>query len=167
MTEKFDPLKIKVGNYIAYNRKINGISQEEFASLIGVSSRALSKIENGYNYPSLNAASKINEYLNISIINLMNEDDSNPNLRLNILYNKLIYSLENREYHNIKVIVLSMDDLIDKISRTSIYYKKYLFSKAWGFIIDNKLNEANDSLEEAFKLNFVKSQEDKSLNVRI
>ena len=71
-----DSYKIEVGEYISYHRNLCGLSQSDLAFLVGISTRSMSNIENGYFYPSLPVAYKLNNLLNISLldfISLINE----------------------------------------------------------------------------------------------
>lgn len=67
-----------IGARIVYYRKINGMTQECLAELVGISPQYLSKIENG-NYRktvSLSVLVGIAEKLNVKIAQLVQDIDS-------------------------------------------------------------------------------------------
>lgn len=52
-------IRKKLGHSIRQKRKDLNLSQEDLASLIGISTKALSNIENGRSYPSLESSASI------------------------------------------------------------------------------------------------------------
>lgn len=77
MELKHDLLYRHIGAKIAYFRKLNGISQQEFAKKINLSESALSKIENGrYNENiSLELLQNIADGLNVKMTTLITLDN--------------------------------------------------------------------------------------------
>ena len=59
--------RLPVGKIIQGLRKAKGITQEELAEVLGVSSAAISKWENGQMYPDITLFPVIARYFNISI----------------------------------------------------------------------------------------------------
>ena len=59
--------KIRIGEYILNYRKEHNITQSEFASLIGVSTQAVSKWEREICYPDIFLLAEISELIGISI----------------------------------------------------------------------------------------------------
>ena len=59
--------KIRIGEYILNYRKEHTITQSEFASLIGVSTQAVSKWEREICYPDIFLLAEISELIGISI----------------------------------------------------------------------------------------------------
>lgn len=163
----YDPVAIELGDFISISRKQHGYSQEEFAYLIGISVRALSKIENGYNYPSLITASLIGEFLGFSIDSLIKASSNNPELHMNILFSQFLYYMNKREYNAYKNIYKTANILSPNIRKDTIYYKKYLFIKSWNYIIKNDIRNGYNLLKEAYKINIAKSEENQVLDYRI
>lgn len=65
-----------LGENIKALRKSKGFTQEEFASLIGVSFQAVSKWERGDSYPDITYLPTISKILNVSIDELLGNTDS-------------------------------------------------------------------------------------------
>ncbi|WP_049944504.1 helix-turn-helix transcriptional regulator [Anaerococcus provencensis] len=162
-----DPMAVELGNVISAARKKRGYSQEEFAYLIGISVRALSKIENGYNYPSLITASLISEFLGFSIDSIIKSSSNNPELHINVLFSQFLYYMDNRDYESYVKICKTANLLSSNIRKNTIYYKKYLFIKSWDYIIKNDIRSGHTLLNEAYKINKVKSEENQILDYRI
>ena len=59
--------RLPVGKIIQGLRKAKGITQEELAEVLGVSSAAISKWEHGQMYPDITLFPVIARYFNISI----------------------------------------------------------------------------------------------------
>ena len=74
-----------LGNVIKINRKKKGQTQNEFASLCGITQTYLSQIEGNLKEPNLSTLKLISENLNIPLPILfflsMTEDDVQPNKR--------------------------------------------------------------------------------------
>lgn len=162
-----DPMAVELGNVISAARKKRGYSQEEFAYLIGISVRALSKIENGYNYPSLITASLISEFLGFSIDSIIKSSSNNPELHINVLFSQFLYYMDNRDYESYVKICKTANLLSSNIRKNTIYYKKYLFIKSWDYIIKNDIRNGYNLLNEAYKINIVKSEENQVLDYSI
>ena len=63
--------KMKVGENILYWRKLKGIKQEDLAERIGISSTALSNIENGVSKPDIERLEDIADALEIEVSQLL------------------------------------------------------------------------------------------------
>lgn len=59
-----------LGSRIRHVRKINGMSQERFAELIGIDPNSVSRIECGVHYPSLDTLEKIAAVLKMEMRDL-------------------------------------------------------------------------------------------------
>ena len=55
-------IRKKLGHSIRLKRKSLDLSQEDLASLIGISTKALSNIENGRSYPCLESSASIKSH---------------------------------------------------------------------------------------------------------
>lgn len=72
--------QIKIGNFIAYKRKQNNMTQIEFAEKLGVTNKSVSRWENGKNMPDVSLFIPICELLNISLNEfLIGEELENDN----------------------------------------------------------------------------------------
>ena len=63
-------LKIQLGQKIQLLRKKRRLTQEQFAELIGIDPKNVSKIENGNNYPSAETLTSIAKALEVDIYEL-------------------------------------------------------------------------------------------------
>lgn len=61
----------QIGKYIAAKRKVEGLTQEALAQLLGVTNKAVSKWENGKCLPDLSHYEALCEILHISVNELM------------------------------------------------------------------------------------------------
>jgi len=61
-------------------RNINNVSQEIVASVIGITKQTLSGIETGYRAPSINVATALADYFQVSLDYLTGRSD-NPNIK--------------------------------------------------------------------------------------
>lgn len=167
MNNKFDKLRSEIGESIFVNRKLKGYSQEDFSYMIGISRRSLSKIENGHSYPSLITTSLIDEFLDMSIVDIVKTSSTNPSLHLSMLYNQFLYYLNNRDHNKISQIYNLMDDLISYIPTNSLEYKKYLFTKSWVHIINDEIPSAYEALTLAYSLRIKNNDDEKILDYKI
>lgn len=67
----------KIGKFIAEQRKKQKLTQEELASMLGVSNRSVSNWENGKNLPDLSLFKELCEILDISINELLSGEKIN------------------------------------------------------------------------------------------
>ena len=167
MNNRFDKLRSEIGDSISVNRKLKGYSQEDFSYMIGISRRSLSKIENGHSYPSLITTSLIDEFLDISIADIIKSSSTNPSLHLSMLYSQFLYYLDNRDHNKIIRIFKLMSELIRYIPTKSLEYKKYLFTKSWVHIINNQIPSAYEALTLAYNLRIKNNEDDKILDYKI
>lgn len=99
----------KIGKFIAERRKIKKLTQEELASMLGVSNRSVSNWENGKNMPDLSLFKDLCKILDISInellsgkkINNKNEEAIN-NVTLSL------YNAKNKKNKIIKILSFSL-----------------------------------------------------------
>ncbi len=162
-----DPMAVELGNVISDRRKKFGYNQIEFSELIGISVRALSKIENGYNIPSLRTASLIDSFLDINIMNLLKTFSHTSEQKISILYKEYNLALNNRDMKNLVDIYNDVENLSSLVSKNSIQYKKYLFIKSWHLINTGDIVNAYQTLEATYKIQIIKSEENKILNYKI
>lgn len=71
MANKYNINKIKLGYYIKEKRIEKNLNRDELAYKIKIFKRALVNIENGYSYPSLITAAKIELILEIDILDFL------------------------------------------------------------------------------------------------
>jgi len=63
--------QIKIGNFLRELRKEKGKTQEEIASMYGVSSRSVSRWENGNTMPDLATLVELADYYGVSIVEII------------------------------------------------------------------------------------------------
>ena len=162
-----DSFAVELGIVISDRRKKFGYNQIEFSELIGISVRALSKIENGYNIPSLKTASLIDSFLDINIMNLLKTFSHTPEQKISILYKEYNLALNNRDMENLIDIYKEVEKLSSLVNKDSIQYKKYLFIKSWHLINSGDIVKAYENLKAAYKIQIIKSEENRILNYKI
>ncbi len=76
-------MKLRIGELIKQLRKEKGITQEEFAEILGVSFQSVSRWENGTCYPDLELLPTISEFFGVTVDNLLgvNEETERVNVR--------------------------------------------------------------------------------------
>ena len=62
----------RIGGFIKELRKAKGITQEQFAEILGVSGRTVSRWETGNNMPDISLLVEIAEFLEVSIPEIIN-----------------------------------------------------------------------------------------------
>ena len=71
--------QIKIGEFIAYNRKNKGLTQEQLAEKLGITSKTISRWETGKYMPDLSLLTILSKELNVSINDLINGEIINEN----------------------------------------------------------------------------------------
>lgn len=84
--------QIKIGNYIRAKRKEMNLTQEQLAEKLNVTNKSISRWENGRTFPDLSLYQPLCNVLDISISELLNGEDIDPNVLKNET-NKLILRL--------------------------------------------------------------------------
>lgn len=62
----------KIGKFLKELRNQNGLTQEEFAEIVYVSSRTISRWENGKNMPDLDVLIGIADYYDVDLLEILN-----------------------------------------------------------------------------------------------
>ena len=62
----------KIGSLLKELRKEKGLTQEQFAEIVNVSNRTVSRWENGNNMPDLDILIQISDYYEIDLRELLN-----------------------------------------------------------------------------------------------
>ena len=75
MRKKTEIIDTGIGNRIKECRMKSGMSQRDLAKSLELSDTAISSIERGNNYPSINTIKKISEMFNISIDYILKGED--------------------------------------------------------------------------------------------
>lgn len=94
-----------IGDNIKKYRKLKGITQEEFASLIGVTFQAVSKWERAESYPDINYLPSISKILHISIDELLGNNIPNTDNDIEHylrIYNEYTFEDKNKIYLEFK-----------------------------------------------------------------
>lgn len=84
-------LKTQLGQKIQFLRKKRRLTQDQFAELIGIDPKNVSKIENGNNYPSPETLTAIARALEVDIYELFVFKEELP---LEVMKEKIIQALE-------------------------------------------------------------------------
>ena len=97
--------QIKIGKFIASQRKKNNLTQKELAYRLGVSDRSISKWENGICMPDLSLFEPLCKELNITYNELLSgekNDDINPIQEDNI---ESIIQYSNNKFKKMKFVI--------------------------------------------------------------
>ena len=70
----------KIGSFLKELRKEKGITQEKLAEIFNVSSRTVSRWENGYNMPDLDILIEISDYYEIDLREILNGERKSENM---------------------------------------------------------------------------------------
>lgn len=92
-------MDLKIGEIIFDLRKKKGITQEELANKIGVSTAAVSKWETGNSYPDITLLSPIARALETNIDGLLSFESSLSDETIEVIYNKCLKSFEMCEFN--------------------------------------------------------------------
>ena len=98
-----DTIKKKIGNNLKKLRTKKGLKQSELAELVGVEDKAISRIEVGGNYPSMDLLVRLAEALNCELVDFVNFSD------------KIIDSINELSKDDLKVLEKFVFLLKDKI----------------------------------------------------
>ncbi|MCL2568534.1 MAG: helix-turn-helix domain-containing protein [Oscillospiraceae bacterium] len=92
---------INIARSIIHRRKEKGITQEELANHIGVSSASVSKWETGQSYPDIVLLPQLAAYFNISIDELMGYEPQLTKAEIGKLYRKLYEGLSDQPFDEV------------------------------------------------------------------
>ena len=70
----------KTGGFLKELRREKGITQEQLAEVFGVSSRTVSRWENGVNMPDLSLLAEIADYYNVDIREIIDGERKSENM---------------------------------------------------------------------------------------
>ena len=138
--------QIKIGKFIAEQRKEKNLTQKQLADLLGVTNKSVSRWETGVNMPDISLFIPLSEALDISLVELLEGrkimEDKQDRLE-NSLKNTVIYSgksikKERRRFYvliQIIVVVLAIFATY-KIS----WYSNELGKKKLFYAIEQKMN---------------------------
>ncbi len=70
--------KIKVGAFISEQRKLRSLTQKQFADMVGVTDKAVSRWETGKSYPDTETLEKISEIFEVSISDILSGEVAKP-----------------------------------------------------------------------------------------
>ena len=74
--------KLKVGSFIAEQRKLRSLTQKQFADMVGVTDKAVSRWETGKSYPDTETLEKISEVFEVSISDILSGEIAKPENKL-------------------------------------------------------------------------------------
>ena len=98
----------KIGKYIATCRKKNKLTQEQLAEKLGVSSKSVSRWENGKTMPDVSLFQQLCKELNITINDLLSGETMNEN-KFDLSSDRLVdYSKYIKKIEKKKSIILSI-----------------------------------------------------------
>jgi transcriptional regulator with XRE-family HTH domain len=104
--------KTKVGENILYWRRLKGLKQEHLAEKIGISTTALSNIENGVSKPDIERLEDIADALEIEIAQLLH----NPQQMFVADNNHPVNGVTNTQPNVDKVLIERLTTVMEKIT---------------------------------------------------
>ena len=121
-----DYKRLNIGENIFYWRKLKGIKQEDLAQQIGISSAALSNIENGNSNPSIERLESIANALGIELQHLFTNPQQIFNFNNSPLSNGVIYGSNTQNHYDQKLVdkILSLIDRLTDFFESNIIQKK-------------------------------------------
>lgn len=149
----------KIGMFIAECRKRKNLTQEELASIIGVSNRTISKWENGNCMPDYSVLPLLSKTLDITINELLsgeklNEENYQPKLEENLILN--MAELKKRTKKTVSFIMkimilflllLLLTIILEKITNDYSYHKTYLSNENLNIKLCKENNNINITIE--------------------
>ena len=69
----------KIGEFIAYNRKLKGLTQEELGKILGVTNKTISRWENGNYMPDLSLLKPLSDSLGVTLNELLSGEKIEDN----------------------------------------------------------------------------------------
>lgn len=133
--------KLKIGEVIYTLRKDKGITQEQLADFIGVSSAAVSKWESATSYPDITLLPALATFLNVSIDKLLNFNVELSADEANKIYTECIESFNKDEF---EIAFEKSKHYVNKFS--SSYSLKFtisslIFTNAWRVETQERVDE--------------------------
>ena len=161
----------KIGKFIAKNEKLNNLTQQELADILGVSDRTIGNWENGRNMPDLSLFKPLCQALDITLNDLM----SGEKVREKELEEKFEENIENTiKYSNKKVkrvkkisilvaiiigLILSTLGVLFAIDVTRMRNNEPVFFSTWGFKYAPPVNIDDVNIEKVIKDYLIKEDE--------
>jgi transcriptional regulator with XRE-family HTH domain len=115
--------KMKVGENILYWRKLKGLKQEDLAERIGISTTALSNIENGVSKPDIERLEDIADALEIETAQLLHNPQQMFTFNNSPQSNGVIYGT-NTQANVDKDIIERLTTVMEKITNFFTAEKK-------------------------------------------
>ena len=138
--------QIKIGKFIAEQRKEKNLTQKQLADLLGVTNKSVSRWETGVNMPDLSLFVPLSEALDISLVELLEGkkimDDKQDSLE-NSLKNTVIYSGESikKEKHKFFVLIQIIFVVLVIFATYRIsWYSNELGKKKLFYAIEQQMN---------------------------
>lgn len=129
----------KIGKFIALNRKIKGLTQEQLAEKLGVTNKTVSRWETGKYMPDLSLLKPLSEELGVTLNELLSgekieKEKIDENTEKNII-NTIDYSSKKIENEHKKIsIILMIIGIIISISALTILDKESSWCSIYSII---------------------------------
>lgn len=136
--------KLKIGEIIYTLRRNKGVTQEQLADFIGVSSAAVSKWESGVSYPDITFLPVLATFFNVSIDKLLNFNIELSEDDVKKIYDECVESFNNEEFR------LALEKSKNYINKFPISYTlkfrlaSLIFASSWKIETQEKLDEIID-----------------------
>lgn len=109
--ENLDDINLKLGKVLKKYREEKRYSQEFTAESLGISTKFLSRIENGRSGTSYNTILKLIDFLEITPNILYKDLIENEKILENIIISEKLYNLPDDKLNFIKVILNMLEEL--------------------------------------------------------
>lgn len=131
----------KIGRFLRELRKAKGLTQEQLAEKFNVSSRTVSRWENGNNMPDLDILIEVSDYYEIDLREILNgerkSEDMNKEIKETVLQAVDYTNTEAEKYNKLIRICNSVAFLLFAINRslkgTELYAKNALVGNGLDF----------------------------------
>ena len=104
----------KIGEFIAYNRKLKGLTQEELGKILGVPNKTISRWENGNYMPDLSLLKPLSDSLGITLNELLSGEKIEDNAIVQNTENNIINTIDfteqtlKKEHKKISILLMSL-----------------------------------------------------------
>ena len=110
----------KIGEFLKKLRKQKGLTQEQFAEIVNVSNRTVSRWENGYNLPDLDVLIEIADYYEVDLREILNgerkDEEMNKDIEETILRSAEYSNTQAEKYAKRAQMILIISAILLLIS---------------------------------------------------
>ena len=104
----------KIGEFIAYNRKLKGLTQEELGRILGVTNKTISRWENGNYMPDLSLLKPLSDSLGVTLNELLSGEKFENDTIIQNTENNIMNTIDftektlKKEHKKISILLMSL-----------------------------------------------------------